>query len=140
MPRVRCRPGQIARREGRRLLAVALGFAIVLGVLLGGSHYFYCPLMGAVVSEPCTSAPRGDASTIAAPDCCQTVTIGTLPSALGAAPGPELPALPLVAVLQPSEVKGDAWLPLATLAVIEPTGPPPLRATQRAARLSVFLI
>jgi hypothetical protein len=119
---------------------VALGFAIVLGVLLGGSHYLYCPLMGTVVSEPCTSAPRGDARTIAAPDCCRTVTIGTLPSALRTAPGPELPALPLVAVLQPSEVKGHAWLPLATLAVIEPTGPPPLRATQRAALLRVFLI
>jgi hypothetical protein len=119
---------------------VALGFAIVLGVLLGGSHYLYCPLMGSVVSEPCTSAPRGDASTIALPDCCQTVTIGTLPSALGAAPGLELPTLPLVAVQQPSDVKGYARLPSATLAVIEPTGPPPLRATQRAARLSVFLI
>ena len=53
------------------------------------------------------------------------MTIGTLPSALRTAPGPELPALPLVAALQPSEVKGHAWLPSATLAVIEPTGPPP---------------
>jgi hypothetical protein len=127
------------RREGARLLAVVVGFALVVGILRGGSHYLYCPFMDVVVTEHCCSESRGSADTVTTPDCCETETLGTLPSASGVAPWPELPALPLVAVLSPYEPPGRESLSAATRAVIEPTGPP-MRAAQRAARLMVFLI
>jgi hypothetical protein len=134
-----CSPVRRVRREGARLLAVVVGFALVVGILRGGSHYFYCPFMDAVVTDHCCSESRGNADTFTAPDCCETETIGTLPSASGVTPWPELPALPLVAVLSPCESPGRENLSSAMRAVSEPTGPP-MRAAQRAARLMVFLI
>ena len=128
------------RREAARLLAVVVGFALVVGILRGGSHYLYCPFMDVVVTEHCCSGSRGNAGAITAPDCCETETVGTLPSASGVTPWPELPALLLIAVLSPFEPAGRENLSSATRAVIEPTGPPPMRAPQRAARLMVFLI
>ena len=78
-----CSPIQRARREGARLLALVVGFALVVGILRGGSHYLYCPFMDVVVTEHCCSGSRGEAGTITAPDCCEAETIGTLPSASG---------------------------------------------------------
>ena len=140
MPRGHRPPIRSVRRESVRLLALLVGVALLVGILRGGSHYLYCPFMDAVVTQDCCSRSGPEPGTITARDCCETETIGTLPSASGTAAGPQLPMLPLVAVLPAFELPGAESASFATRTVLEPTGPPPMRAAQRAARFQVFLI
>ena len=129
------------RREASRLAAIMLGFAFILGVLRGGSHYLYCPFMNEVVTEHCCATPQDGASTIEAPDCCQANTIGTLPSAASVTEPPVVPVAPRVAVLPAVLPLGnDASLAPPTRLGFEPTGPPPRSPAERTAHLMVFLI
>jgi|HubBroStandDraft_4_1064222.scaffolds.fasta_scaffold672353_1 hypothetical protein len=136
----RHRLARALRRVGARFVAVVLGLALIVGVLRGGSHYFYCPFMGAVASEHCCEGSRGDASTVQVADCCEVRTIGTIPAASTVAPSPELAGAPLLAVLSPlQDLSTGSIVAPAKRVGIERTGPPPL-AAQRAIRSMVSRI
>ena len=137
----RHRLARALRRVGARFVAAMLGLALLVGVLRGGSHYFYCPLMGAVTSEHCCEVSRSDASTVQVADCCEVRTIGTIPAASAVAPSPELAGAPLLAVLSPlhDHLSTGAIVAPSKRVGIERTGPPPL-AIQRAVRSMVSRI
>jgi hypothetical protein len=140
MPIARHRFARTIRRGGLRLVAAVLGLALVVGLLRGGSRYFYCPFMDAVTSEHCCSVSRSDTSTVQAADCCEVETIGAIPSAKTVTPSPELACAPLLAVLSPPhDLSTGSLVAPASRIGIERTGPPPLGA-QRAVRSMVSLI
>jgi hypothetical protein len=134
-----------ARREAAPFVAFVAGVALVVGILRGGAHYFYCPYMDVIVLEHCCeSAPPSDAPSIEAPDCCQEKTLGEVPSAAGPAPAPAVLSAVIVASLPApgaGDAEGGASLRLRPRFDVEHTGPPPLGSAREArARLMVFLI
>ncbi|HEY1694325.1 MAG TPA: hypothetical protein VGG39_19280 [Polyangiaceae bacterium] len=124
------------------MLALLLGVSLVVGVLRGGSHYFYCPFMDVVVTEHCCTGARARdrATTVEAPDCCEARTIGVLPSAGSLPPGPGIAAASCVAVLPTVQGVAAVATRIPVRFTVSSTGPPPSTGAQRVARLMVFLI
>jgi hypothetical protein len=122
------------------VLALLLGVSLVVGVLRGGSHYFYCPFMDVVVTEHCCTGARGGATTVEAPDCCEARTIGVLPSAGSLPPVPGIAAASCVAVLPAVHDVAVVATRIPVRFTVSSTGPPPSIGAQRAARRMVLLI
>lgn len=90
------------RREGVRCAALLLALAFAVGLARGGATYFYCPFMGAVVSEDCCAQDRVESSSVLRQtDCCEARTLGRVPvTDIAAMPWPQLGA-PLLCVMAP---------------------------------------
>ena len=136
--------GQLARRELARFCALMLGLTVLVGALRGGTHYFYCPFMNAVVTEHCCAAldepAAGDErGAVMAVDCCQDETTATLPSAESTARSTELEPAPLLAFIPPFDFVRSAPVRRGSHATIERAGGPSPTQPPRA-RLMVFLI
>lgn len=115
---------------------------MLLGIVRGGSRYFYCPMMGQSFDDACcASAEHDDDATsgpsVERPDCCQAKRLGKLPS--GAAVSTiDVPAVPVLAVLPPFD---GAVAPLARKTFVRFTHPSragPPTATERRAMLMVW--
>lgn len=139
MHRVRRPLARAVVRGLRGLAAIALGVALLAALLRGGARYLFCPMIDDVVDETCCSPAHDADAALRAPDCCETRTVGVLPSAQSSAPAPHVAPAPVLASLPAvSEVCRGALVARASF-VREPTGPPPL-PSQRPARSMVFLI
>jgi len=138
MHRVRRPLARTVLRGVRRFAALVLGVVLVACLLRGGARYLFCSMVDAVVDETCCSPTHDADVALRAPDCCQTKTVGVLPSAHASAPAPHVAPAPVLASLPPvSEPCRGALVARASF-VREPTGPP--LPSQRPARSMVFLI
>jgi hypothetical protein len=129
-------------RPSRAVLAALAGVVLLVGVLRANARYFYCPLMDAIASHACCESSREDGMgepAIEAPDCCEEMHVGALPS--GATPtsivvssAPLTAFVPTVVTSTPSPI---SIVRLATLDARHRGPPPPSEAR---ARTMVFLI
>ena len=143
--------GRWVRRTGaaRILLRALVAVVVLVGVARAGSRYFYCPVMDAVLAQPCcgqhSAAGHDDPATpdsqITKRECCEEATLAGLPDA-----NPENPEL--VAPDAPPLPTATSVLPLVLArsdqprAPVSPHGipPPPLAAKSRCAVLRTFLL
>jgi hypothetical protein len=126
---------------------LVLAFSLVSSLFLAGARYYYCDAMGLMASDPC----RGDhppskrcegagALSEAKPDCCDEITLPSMPAGATAAGEPVAPA-PLSGVLGPAEYACAAGADIvrASRHRSERWGPPPPLASERCAQRMVFL-
>jgi hypothetical protein len=139
------------RRLPRAVVAAAhlvLAFAILFGVVQSGGRYFYCEALGLLPSDPCaqnagnahTECPSGKLSEHRA-DCCEIVTLGTMPRAAQAT-GPSIAPAALVATLPALRLadQNDSAAPSRVARAFERWRPPPRASNDVRAQLMVFLI
>lgn len=131
------------------LLSIALSLAIVCGFAHANGRYFYCEAMGLMATDPCATPAHGRERSGNPPaeagpgdaDCCQIVTLPSLPEGT-AAPSSAVPPAPLVGVFAPAladrRLRAPGTLPALAHA---PWRSPPRSAAQARARaqLMVFL-
>lgn len=138
-----------ARIFATRTVLVVAALTILLGVVRGGSRFFYCPVMHLAFDAPCCSPERGDelaetgAPAVEAPDCCQERHQRAMPatSVASASHGDVAPA-PCVAIMTTAELAASRGAPSAALGHRPPVraGPSPPSARERRAELMVFHI
>lgn len=132
-----------------RAVLVVAALTILLGVVRGGSRFFYCPVMDLAFDAPCCSPPRGaelaDTGAPAAevPDCCQEKHQRAMPatSVATASHGAIAPA-PCVAIVNAAHLaamNGAANVALGHRPPVR-AGPSPPSARERRAELMVFHI
>ena len=139
------------RRLPRAVAAAAhvvLAFAVLFGIVQSGGRYFYCEGLGLLPSDPCaqtardahSECPSGTVSEHHA-DCCEIVTLATMPQAAQAA-GPSVAPAALVAIIPApwTEVGIDPAAPLRLDRAFERWRPPPRASNDVRAQLMVFLI
>ena len=142
---------QVCRTSARflasRAVLVIAAMTILLGVLRGGTRFFYCPMTHLAFDEPPCTAPHGEADVtdgprLELPECCEEKWRAVTPRASS-------PSIAETAIAPASVV---ALLPAAQLDITRRSlaqpmrfwhavraGPPPL-ASERRAQLMVFNI
>lgn len=134
----------------RRALLARLGYAVavslfVLGLVQGGTRYFYCPLMNATFSSPCCgegarpdeASSDHEAPSIGAPDCCKAKRLGTIPFAAPSSSETDVDVPAFVAVVPAGSNTRPEWNVL-----VRATHPParagPTSAKTRRAALMIW--
>jgi hypothetical protein len=160
VPRLRRLIRTNARVVASRVVLVVAALTILLGVLRGGSRFFYCPIMHLAFDAPCCDPPRTDASddardaleaqhpddspSVSAPDCCQEKRRGVLPAASIAPPSESLvPPAGLVTLVRAADVAVASTAASAAGGRYQRAvraGPSPPSASDRRAELMVFHI
>lgn len=130
-------------RALRSLAALVLALCVLGAVVRGGSRYFYCPAMQAVMGSACcggghvASRSDGERASVRGRDCCEERVLAHLPLASTSSTPPLLDA-PVLAVL-PRLVQRDVASVSAELRVTPEKRAGPRSAAQRRAELMVFL-
>jgi hypothetical protein len=146
--RVECRKGCVLLRNA----AVGLGYLVLAvalagGVARSGAQYFYCEAFGLLPFDPCAQASASNGSTDSeetlrtpAPDCCEIVTLPTVPEGARVATA-SVPPPPLVALLPPSLAfgSGGTRTVVSRQAPFERWGPPQRPPNEVRTQLMVFL-
>ena len=138
-----------ARLAASRAVLVLAAFVILLGVVRGGTRFFYCPITHlAFDAPPCSQGldetstdDDGDAPAVRTADCCQEKWRAAAPTAST----PEVPrtsiARAAVAALLPAPPRGmelvSARMPFEIAHGVR-AGPTPPSARERRAELMVF--
>ena len=142
---------QLIRSHARRVVLLLAAFVILVGVVRGGTRFFYCPMTQlASDTPPCTrghddanAAESGDPEgpALQTPDCCDekwraAAPIASVPDVHAAS----VPPRTLVALL-PTAPRGmaivAARMPFGIAQRVR-AGPSPPRASERRAELMVF--
>jgi hypothetical protein len=142
--------GTRRRRLPRLAVAMArlvLALAVVFGMAQSGGRYFYCEALGLMPSDPCAeasgAAQRGPLGTLGAQhtDCCEVLTLATMPPAAQAA-RPCVPPAPCVALLAAASASVSAPFVVTSGAehLFERWRPPPRAPNEARAQFMVFLI
>jgi hypothetical protein len=126
---------------------LVLAFSLVSSLSLAGGRYYYCDAMGLMSSDPCRGDPpssqdcegAGALRKVAA-DCCERLTLPSMPAGAAATDPPVAPA-PITAVVAPAEYAcaTGADAPRPSRDRSERWGPPPPLASEMCARRMVFL-
>jgi hypothetical protein len=136
-----------SRKLALALSELLLAFAVLAGVTHSGARYFYCEAIGLSASDPCAEASgtAGDADPCGTlreqpGDCCEVVTLPTLPDGARVATS-AVPPAPSVATLP------ALWLADGPAAGVRPSHRdlferwrvPPRSPSEARAQLMVFL-
>jgi hypothetical protein len=128
-------------------LCVLFAWVFASGIAHAGARYFYCNAMSELLAAPCcptaSSEARASAATeaptVTAPECCHAEALPALPQATSSA-APAVHAAPLLATSpSPKQDTLQRLLPPRLRAVVIASSAPPLLASERRARLMVFL-
>jgi hypothetical protein len=127
---------------------LVLAFAVVFGIVHSGGRYFYCEALGLLPSDPCVVASsdahsKSPLCTLSErpADCCEIVTLASMPEAAQAA-SPSVAPAARVAVLPALWLadRVDAPAPARVDRAFERWRPPPRASNDVRAQLMVFLI
>ncbi len=130
-----------------RLAGLVLAFALVAGLANAGGRLFYCDSMRLLRSNPCSVAhhddegsPLGDAACPPRIDCCEVLTLPSMPAGTVAADH-DVARPALLSVITPSELFAVqlAGVSGATARAFERWRVPPRPPGEVRARLMVFL-
>jgi hypothetical protein len=142
-PRHRMLPRAVVARAWCALVAVA----VLFGILQARTRYFYCESLGLSVADPCAheasrQSPCPLASFDRAPfDCCEVVTMPSMPEGARAAP-PSVSSAGVIAILPAVGSSVDSSWGGAAHAIAwegERWRGPPRASRERRAQLMVFL-
>jgi hypothetical protein len=139
--------GRRARRAVVALGYLLLAFAVLSGIAQSGARYFYCEALGLMPSDPCVQAHcggdglgYGNLLKERRADCCEVVTLPTMPDAARAA-NASVPPAAVVAIVPsgwPADLPATPAL-RATKRSFDRWRPPPRSAGEVCAQLMVFL-
>jgi hypothetical protein len=123
-------PPRLQLIRAARLLALMV---LLVGIARSGARYFHCAMMGVVLADACCAShdPHDDEPAATSPDCCESRTADTLPSASTTSTS-ELPALACTGVVASSTVSVLFGARPAAVAYEARAGPP-TNAERRAA-------
>ena len=138
--------GAAARRAGLALAYLLLAFAVLCGIARSGARYFYCEAFGLTTSDPCAraslsedAAPRGNAVDEPVPDCCEVLTLPSVPEGARTANPSVSPAAQVAALPAPSLETVPANVTLPSRTSFDRWRPPPRSSSEVCAQLMVFL-
>ena len=129
-------------RALRRVAPLVIVLGVLTGVLRGGTRYFYCPAMEAVMGAACCGGSHASAHreqpNVQSPDCCEERVHGRLPLAATTHVGTMVFDAPLLAILPVVTALPRPFVdPRVRVTHHERAGP--RSAAQRRAELMVFL-
>ncbi len=128
-------------------LCVLFACVFASGIAHAGARYFYCNAMSELLAAPCCPSASDDARAsgateapiVTTPECCHAEALPALPQATSG-DAPAVHAAPLLATVpSPKHDSQERFLSPPLRAVLIASSAPPLLASERRARLMVFL-
>jgi hypothetical protein len=149
-PRRRHTYATSARFLASRAVLVVAALTILLGVLRGGSRFFYCPVMHLAFDAPCCAPDReptderdAHGPAVDRADCCQEKHQRAMPAtSVPSASHADVPPAGCMSVVRGADLGAGKATPVDALAHNHPVraGPSPPSARERRAALMVFHI
>jgi hypothetical protein len=134
-------------RAAAAMTHLVLALAVLFGMVQSGGRYFYCEALGLMPSDPCAEASRTaskcpvDTLSEERADCCEVVTLASMPPAAQAGGPWVAPAACVAVVAAPCAAASTPFAVSSGFArLFERWRPPPRAPNEARSQLMVFLI